>query len=399
MALGVAATPKGGRKAHATVFSVALAAFLATAAGSIGPSAAAAPACTITWDGGAGTTGWATPANWDTNVVPGAAASRLHSSRRDGCALDRRDSILSLRSAGALTLSSGTLTLTDTTAGNESNATSIVHSGGTLGGAATLVVSGMFVWSGGTQTDAGTTRIEAGATLAVSGGLGKSLSGGRTLWNEGVVTWSGGSLSLGDGAVVENVGRFEALGDSTISSPGLPESHFRNRGLFAKTGGTGTTSLELPLENDGAVEARSGTLSLAGGGSSAASFRTVGDDALLRFGVGSFSLGDGASLAGRIELAGTTITLAGTVTTAADSIVTQPNGTLAGVGTLLVNGMFVWSGGTQTDAGTTRIEAGATLAVSGGLGKSLSGGRTLWNEGTVSGERGLDHHPAVGRGS
>ena len=33
----------------------------------------AAPACTITWDGGGGTFSWHTATNWDTNVVPGAS--------------------------------------------------------------------------------------------------------------------------------------------------------------------------------------------------------------------------------------------------------------------------------------------------------------------------------------
>ena len=138
----------------------------------------------------------------------------------------------------------------------------VTQSGGTFAGAGTLSVLGSMLWSGGTQTDAGTTRIEAGATLVVSGGLTKGLSGGRTLWNEGAVSWSAGQLSLGGGAVIENVGRFEALDDSTISSSGSPEPQFRNRGLFAKTGGTGTTSFNLTLENDGTAQAEVGTLRL-----------------------------------------------------------------------------------------------------------------------------------------
>ena len=80
-------------------------------------------------------------------------------------------SILSLQSQGALTLSGGTLSLTDATAGNESNAVSIVQSGGTLGGAATLIVSSSYQWSTGTQTGAGETRIGVGATLTRTGVL------------------------------------------------------------------------------------------------------------------------------------------------------------------------------------------------------------------------------------
>ena len=38
-----------------------------------GGRSAASPTCTITWDGGAGTTAWATTTNWDLDRLPGAA--------------------------------------------------------------------------------------------------------------------------------------------------------------------------------------------------------------------------------------------------------------------------------------------------------------------------------------
>ena len=117
----------------------------------------------------------------------------------------------------------------------------------------------------------------------------------------GVGSWSAGPLSLGGGAVVENVGRCEALGDSTISSSGLPESHFRNRGLFTKTGGTGTSTIPIPLDNEGIVSASSGTLRLTGGdgvGSSGTGTYTAGAGATVEFASGTYTLVAGSSVTG-----------------------------------------------------------------------------------------------------
>ena len=189
-------------------------------------SAAAAPACTITWDGGAvpASTAWATAANWSGDVLPGAAdhvcipagATVVHSTGTT--------SILSLQSQGALTLSGGTLSLTDTTVGNESNAVSIVQSNGTLGGAATLIVSSSYQWSFGTQTGAGETRIGVGATLTRTGGSTVALTQ-RTLRNGGTVTVTGtGAIQAGTGArIVNAVGAtFDLQADSSVFSEGRP---------------------------------------------------------------------------------------------------------------------------------------------------------------------------------
>ena len=89
--------------------------------------------------------------------------------------------------------------------------------------------------------------------------------------------------------------------------------------------------------------------------------------------------GASVSFGGSFEVTGTTLVSAGTAAfegAAATTNLTQSSGVVRGEGTLLVNGMFAWSAGTQTDAGTTRIEAGATLVLSTTLSKSFSGGRT-----------------------
>ena len=185
--------------------------------------ATAAPACTIAWDGGAGTTAWGTTANWNPDRLPDAADhvcidtgfSVVHSSGTD--------SILSLQSSGTLTLSGGSLALTDTA--NDSNATTLTQSGGTLAGVGTLSVAGSLTWSFGTQTGAGTTRILPGASLALTSASTKTLQGGRTLRNEGTTTWENGPIVLwaapaGLRTVIDNAGLFEVRTDFDVSETG-----------------------------------------------------------------------------------------------------------------------------------------------------------------------------------
>src|SRR4029078_10656452 len=85
--------------------------------------------------------------------------------------------ILSLQAAGPVSLTGGILNLTDTT--NASNVSTFTQSSGTLGGAGALNVSTAYNWSGGIQSDAGTTTIAGGATLSQSSST--TLQAGRVV--------------------------------------------------------------------------------------------------------------------------------------------------------------------------------------------------------------------------
>src|SRR4051794_14837806 len=82
----------------------------------------AAPACTTTFTGGGGTTAWGTAANWD-NGLPGASSHACIPSGKTAVHSTGTDAVLSIQVAGSLTISGGTLNLTDT--GNDSNAASL----------------------------------------------------------------------------------------------------------------------------------------------------------------------------------------------------------------------------------------------------------------------------------
>src|SRR6266568_2825418 len=191
-------------------------------------SATATPTCTRTWTGGAGTTSWSDADNWNPVGLP---LSTDHVCIGTGATADHGsgdDSVQTVQSTGTLVLSGGSLSLTDTA--DASNVTNLTQSGGTLGGTGALVVSGSFSWSGGEQTDAGTTRVGAGGALTIDSGFAVFLSGGRTLRNDGAVAWVGGNVFASEGALVENAGSFDAGADGVFGFNGGARPLIHNGG-------------------------------------------------------------------------------------------------------------------------------------------------------------------------
>ncbi|MGH3034916.1 MAG: hypothetical protein ACRDON_10260, partial [Gaiellaceae bacterium] len=130
--------------------------------------AVAQPACTISWDGGGGDNLWRNDANWSTDTLPATTDHVCIGSSFTEVVHDSDDdAVLSVQIDGGLTLSGGSLSLTD--AANASNAAIFTLSGGgVLGGAGTLTVSGSFGWSGGEQTGVGgRTVIAVGAAATI----------------------------------------------------------------------------------------------------------------------------------------------------------------------------------------------------------------------------------------
>jgi hypothetical protein len=319
-----------------------------------------APTCTITWTGGAGTTAWATAANWSTGVVPGASdhvcipvvpAAVVYSSGSG------TTSILSLQAQAPVSLTGGTLNLTDTD--NASNVATFSQSAGTLGGAATLNIGGTYTWTGGTMSDAGTTQVAAGAALS-----------------------QGGSTTLANGRLLEVVGTYSLTADVSLNASGTAPS-IHNGGTLQKSAGSGTSTIFAALDNDGSVVASSGTLSLrAGTGTSTGSFGAAAAVGTVQFDTGTHTL-TGAALPGHVRLAGGTLQVTAGSTVTASGANSMSGGTLGGTGTFsLTGGTWTWTGGTMSDAGTTTVAAGATLSQGGST--TLANGRLLEVAGTYS---------------
>jgi hypothetical protein len=253
-------------------------------------------------------------------------------------------SVSSLQSEGKLVIVSGVLRLMDPE--EDSTVSSLVQSGGQLGGPSTLLVKASFEWSGGEQVGEATTEIAAGARLSIKSGAPR-LEAGRTLRiaPEGKAAIGvDGDLAVGEESLVENAGTFEVDGngeDGARIEGGGVETGFRNFGIFTRLGIGDPVSVDVPFDNEGTVDVSGGALQLEDGGSEEAPavFKASGTGGLLSFAGGTFTLEGGLSFTGPVA---------------------QTGGKLRGP--LTVKGSFEWSGGEQLE-GLTEIAPGGKLSI------------------------------------
>jgi YVTN family beta-propeller protein len=269
------------------------------------------------------------------------------------------------KTIGTLTIDGGTANFSGTPGGPFAvSATTAGLSGtGTLTGSDTLTASGALTWSGGTMAGTGTTVAQGG--LALTGDVTLN----RTLNISGMST---------------------IQGDFTINGTGT----LANAGTLTKTTGNGIATINPIFNNTGTLNIVSGTLQLAGTGTSTGGAFTVPSPSTLEF-TNDYTLDNSSSLTGTgtVKFSGGTVTSNGTYNVGATEIaggtaiingshtgtLTLSSGILDGSGTLTVTGLTTWSGGTMQGSGTTQANGGLTL-VGGTL--TLDGTRTLNNAGT-----------------
>ena len=267
--------------------------------------------------------------------------------------------------------------------------------GGTLQGSNTLTVTQTMVWSScAALAGNGTTTIGSSATLTATWGGGSwacPSMNGRTLniLGSAVLTVSDGHyVYLQGGSIINNAGLFDLQDGAALYSSG--GDVVNNAGLLRKVGGAGIGSLNgVSLNNTGTVQVLTGTLNLAGGGTSSGSFNAA-SGATLNFGGGThvITLAPASNIngAGTVGVSGGTVTIAGsgryaTGGTAINAGTLNLNldgttgnfnlngGTLAGSNTLTATQAMAWSGcGTLGGSGATTVGSGATLTVTWGGG-------------------------------
>src|SRR5207302_598385 len=116
----------------------------------------------------------------------------------------------------------------------------------------------------------------------------RSLGSAAGRLSRGLVSASGTSLVLnagtlytGSGGSITNAGTIDSQGDDCIC-PNATVIPLSNTGTLKKSGGAGTTRIAAALDNDGAVQANSGTLEVSGGASgSTGSWTTAAGTVLL----------------------------------------------------------------------------------------------------------------------
>ena len=213
--------------------------------------------------------------------------------------------------------------------------------------------------------------ISSTGMLNISG-IGVALEGPLT--NSGTVNWLGGlvflnSCSPADAGPLVNLagGQWNIQCDQnmTLSCPS-GNAYFTNAGSVLKTNTTGVTTLSIPFDNSGTLQADTGTIALTNGGILGGMF-VAEAGAAIDFEGGSFPLVSAApasSGAGQVQFTGTSaITCSQPMT----GVLNCAGGTIAGPftisasGTLNVSGIGVALDSTLTNAGIVNWLGGAVF--------------------------------------
>jgi hypothetical protein len=385
---------------------VAVLATLAAALVAGGPSAAE-DACTITWDGGAGSDVWRDAANWtgnrlpdvaDTACVPAGTSVRYFFGSDTVAALAGEGSVTVFNgvlattgrsSIGGLTLASGGTARVD----GELSVATLVQSGGNVLGSGRLSAASL-TWSAGGQGGTGTTVVRESATLA--GGI-RSLFDARRfeVASGATAAWTAGDVEIRDTARFANAGVLEVRGDHDFTSSGFNSgAQILNEpgGTIRKVSGSAET-VTFKLLNAGAVEVLAGTLAVLSGESTGSIHAGAG--ATVRFAVGGTTLAAGSTTTtsgdGRVLFAGGVVHVAGhygarTVvngfgTLWFDGPASIPrlelrNGSVSGAGTITTPDL-AWSNGNLVGDGKTVIVPGGPGLVASGAGARHLERRTL----------------------
>ena len=260
---------------------------------------------------------------------------------------------------------------------------SLTQTGGTVNGASTLTVSGLFSQSGATSTTGGTVTVAAG-DFTQSGGATLAAGTTVTVNAPGAKTLQGGTIAgtlNGTGNTAVNTGTTSVVTGGTIT--GANTTTVAATGTLNMAGGTVTSSTltidggTLSATASSSVTAATVNLTTANGGTllAAAGTTLTVNPANLSTGPGALTVGNGANT-GTVVLGST-----GGLSAAAGSSLAVNGGTLS-FGSATVAGNLYAGNVAQT----VSVGAGGTIDM-GGLNTQpadLSGSGTITNGGTLT---------------
>jgi hypothetical protein len=253
----------------------------------------------------------------------------------------------------------------------------IFEGASTLTGDGILRATGTLTWQGATMTGSGNVFIDPGATMLVQGGLTDS---GFTVTNNFQVRWESGTITLNNGAVINNQtgAGFQAESNDVMNTTLAPGT-FNNYGIFRKIQAGlpwGSTEIQVVFNSVPAqgqqlttLDAQFGSIGLrgvdsAGNGGTIQAVLQVAADAQIEF--GSF---------------GQTITLLdGTVFSGAGTVRVTNRGRLT-----IANGASVTNSSTTTFevGGSDNRLPGNTEGILFGNGIFVNNGTSNWRDGWV----------------
>lgn len=163
-----------------------------------------------------------------------------------------------------LTVSGGTANFDS---GDPLSTTTLVFSGGTLTSGSDITVTDVISWTGGTMGGVGQTISNGILEIGQLSGSGGKVLDARTLQNNNRATWSGTGLNRINGrngaTIINSSGAtFDIVSDGELLFVSGERPSFINEGVFTKSGGSGSTTVQFNFNNMGTVEAQSGTIHL-----------------------------------------------------------------------------------------------------------------------------------------
>jgi len=218
-------------------------------------------------------------------------------------------------------------------------------------------MTGLLNCAGGVIT--GPLTIAANGTINILGNVTLD----SALTNLGTVNWLGGNIFMDTfafplaGPVVNQPGALWNIQcDNPVSdnNPSVSNAYFTNAGTVRKTNATGTTTISIPFNNSGTLEADTGNFALELGGALNGSFVAKPGTAIY-FDGGSFPLAGAApaaSGAGLVEFTGNAMI---TCTGAMSGVINCAGGTIAGPFTIAADGTNNISGSITVDSALTNL--------------------------------------------
>jgi hypothetical protein len=367
--------------------------------------------CTTTWVGPQTGGLWSYAPNWSTDLIPGATSVVCIPALAGGAVVDydgsnsASNTIKQLISDAPLELSGGSLMISDTTVADVSQLAGLSLVGGTFGttgttATASVVDTGGLSWTGGSfaspTSENPPPQFQIGTGHVVSIGPNAStldnwllsvaspIGIGGTIYMQaggGISETGAATVTLADNADLYN---YSSAGALTIGA----------NATLTKRGTPGTATVSIPVNISGTVSVPSGELALGDGSSAPGASNPYNSGSLTgstSVSTGAALLLDGVSLAtGATDTGGGTTlfesyeTVASTVTIATANVY-QLSGETFDNGPLTIAGLLDVSGGTFDPLYASASDTVGSFAMSGGnLGDSTSSTDSLTDNGAFS---------------
>ncbi len=339
---------------------------------------------TVHWDGGGDGVTLTDRFNWESDQVPNGG---------DHAVIDIEGSAALVHASGNFVVKQFTLGEELTVAGgmiSVSHGTLVTGqmnlAGGRFAGHGDLSIDGKVKWTGGKIWGNGKVVTNPEGTFVIAGDGEMDLR--RDVYNHGATVWQSGNLGgvpgSGTSFVNEATGLFKITGDVKFRDHGSPDQ-VTNRGTVVRDG-EGTAAFLLRFDNYGTFNVVSGRLLLHAGGENSGP-RHVAAEGVLHY-YGDYTHLAGSTLTG----GGITIWQGGTHTITDDwtmaSFVHVTNATIAGPGTLSIEGPLTWNHGLLDVEGGLVINPGGKISLmTPGVHRLssniLNNGTLIWNNGQL----------------